>query len=257
MFIGGLGAALFAAVIGYPALRVRGVHFAVLTLAVWGAVRQVLLLNPLELTGGTRQFPHGYERLESINFLGVMVDFANRIPNYYLALILLLVTLLVMYRLDTSRLGLILRSMSQSESLAQSVGVNTVRYKVFVFVMSSFLAGVAGAFYSHYLQFADPNLWGLWQAVYLVIYVILGGAKYLLGPVVGSFALIVLVELIQSTPLYRVLPDGQALAILAIIYAIVMLLMIFLLPGGILSLGEVVKNRFGRFRRVAQLQKDT
>ena len=91
------------------------------------------------------------------------------------------------------------------------------------------------AFYTHYLKYADADLFGLWQSVYLVIYVVLGGTRFLFGPVVGSFLLIVLVELLRGLPY---VPDNKASAVEAVVYAVLLIVMIFLLPRGILSIGE-------------------
>lgn len=248
LLIGALAASAFGALVGFPALRVKGIYFAILTLAMGSAVRELILLNPFGLTSAPRQFSLGIVPPEPIGIVGLRVDFSGKVANYYLALALLLVTLAVMYRLDRSRLGLLLRSFSQSDVLAQSLGVNVARLKVFAFVISCFLAGLAGAFYTHYLLYADADLFGLWQSVYLVIYVVLGGTRYLMGPVVGSFVLIVLVELLRGLPY---LPENKAAAIQAVIYAVLLILMIFLLPRGLLSLGEVARSWLPRGQKKA------
>src|SRR5262249_35548065 len=138
MLAGGLIAGGFGAAIGFPAVGVRGIYFAILTLAMGSAVRELILLNPLGLTGAPRQFSLGISTPEPIGVLGWNLDFTTKAASYWLALVLLLMTLGLMYRLDTSRIGLLLRSVSQNEMLAQSVGVGAVNLKVIAFCLSSF-----------------------------------------------------------------------------------------------------------------------
>src|SRR5262249_43454396 len=133
MLAGGVLAGAFGALIGFPALRVKGIYFAILTLAMGSAVRELILLNPLGLTGAPRQFSLGISTPEPIGILAWNLDFTTKAANYWLALVLLLITLALMYRLDTSRVGLLLRSLSQNEMLAQSVGVGAVNLKVIAF----------------------------------------------------------------------------------------------------------------------------
>jgi branched-chain amino acid transport system permease protein len=243
MPLGGLAAAGLAAVIGYPALRVRGMYFSILTLGLFLAIQQFILLDPLGVTGGTGQFPFGVASPEPIGIFGITINFADRVPNYYLALAFLVVAIAVMYRIERSRLGLLLRAISQSSSLAQSTGLNIIRPQWLVFVVSSFFAGLAGAFYSHYLLYADANLWGLWESVYFVIFVIFGGITYFWGPLLGAFTLLVLVELIRATPLWSSISLDKALAIQPVVYALLLISVIIALPRGLLSLAERVGHR--------------
>ena len=239
MLVGGLVAATFGALIGFPALRVRGIYFSILTLAMGSAVRELILLNPFGLTGAPRQFSLGIAPPEPINLIVWRLDFSTKSGAYLLALAMLLIALAVMHRLDSSRVGLLVRSLSQNEILAQSLGVHAVALKVVAFCISCFLAGIAGAFYTHYLLYADADLLGLWTSVYLVIYVVLGGTRYVFGPLVGSFCLVVLVELLRDLPF---LPDNKASAIEAVAYAILLIGMIFLAPRGLLSIVETVRT---------------
>ena len=103
-------------------------------------MRELILLNPFGLTGAPRQFSLGIAPPEPINLIVWRLDFSTKSGAYLLALAMLLIALAVMHRLDSSRVGLLVRSLSQNEILAQSLGVHAVALKVVAFCMSCFLA---------------------------------------------------------------------------------------------------------------------
>src|SRR5947199_392840 len=145
-----LGGALLAAavglVIGYPALRLRGVYFAMVTVAFVEVIRLIAQLW-VSLTRGMS----GLSGIPKPSVLGMTLT--SRASQYYLVVGLTLVILLVLWKLEHSRLGLIWKSIGMADNLAQSLGVTTARHKLLAFMLGCFFAGTAGAFYAPFIRF--------------------------------------------------------------------------------------------------------
>jgi len=214
------GAVLAAAVglaIGYPSLRLRGVYFAMVTVAFVEVVRLIAQIW-VPLTRGMS----GLSGVPKPSLLGMTL--ATRTSQYYLALVLMLVVLLVLYKLEDSRLGLIWKSIGMVDTLAQSLGVNVANYKLLAFSLGCFFAGVAGAFYAHFIRFLFPPEFGFLLATNILIYNFVGGRGHFAGPIVGAAFLSLLSEPFRGSP-YE-----------TIFFSIVMLLTILFLPGGLITL---------------------
>jgi len=214
------GAVLAAAVgvaIGYPSLRLRGVYFAMVTVAFVEAVR-LLASIWVPLTRGNA----GLSGVPKPSILGMTLG--TKTSQYYLALFLMLVTLLVLYKLEQSRLGLVWKSIGLADNLAESLGVNVASYKLLAFSLGCFFAGVAGAFYAHFIRFLFPPEFGFLLATNILIYNFVGGRGHFAGPILGAAFLSLLAEPFRGSP-YE-----------TIFYSIVMLLTILFLPGGLITL---------------------
>ncbi len=134
------------------------------------------------------------------------------------------VVLLVLYKLEHSRMGLIWKSIGMADTLATALGVNVARYKVIAFMLGCFFAGVAGAFYAHFIRFLFPPEFSFLMATNILVYNYVGGKGSFAGPIVGAFFLSLLSEPFRGSP-YE-----------TIFFSIVMLLTILFLPGGLITL---------------------
>src|SRR5438445_2910512 len=214
------GAVLAAAVglaIGYPSLRLRGVYFAMVTVAFVEVIRLIAQLW-VPLTRGMS----GLSGIPKPNLLGVTL--ATKASQYYLALALMLLTLLILWKLESSRLGLIWKSIGMADNLAQSLGVNIANHKLLAFMLGCFFAGVAGAFYAHFIRFLFPPEFSFLMATNILVYNFVGGKGSFVGPIVGAVFLSLLSEPFRGSP-YQ-----------TIFFSIAMLLTILLLPGGLITL---------------------
>jgi branched-chain amino acid transport system permease protein len=225
-----LVAGVLAVLFGYPALRLRGPYFAIATMAFGLAIRQILIL-PDKLTGGLNGFPRPINPPEPIRIFGFSIIFEGKVPFYYLVGGLLVVTALFVHRLDGSRLGAVSRAIRENDILASSVGINVLAHSVVIFMISGFLGGLAGAVWTSYFQFAQPDFFGIWQSVFLVAYVVVGGRNQVLGPIVGSLFLVGGFELLSVTERYQ-----------TIAYGAVIILAQGTLPGGLMSLPGVIRR---------------
>src|SRR5881409_363921 len=214
------GAVLAAAVglaIGYPSLRLRGVYFAMVTVAFVEAVRLIASIW-VPLTRGNA----GLSGVPKPSILGMTL--VTKTSQYYLGLVLMLVVLITLAKLERSRLGLVWKSIGLADNLAQSLGVNIANYKLLAFTLGCFFAGVAGAFYAHFIRFLFPPEFGFLLATNILIYNFVGGRGHFAGPIVGAAFLSLLSEPFRGSP-YE-----------TIFYSIVMLATILFLPGGLTML---------------------
>jgi branched-chain amino acid transport system permease protein len=157
---------------------------------------------------------------------GHVIDFSSKVQFFYLALFLLVVVILVCKALYGSRMGRAWTAIGLSPRLAESIGIDIFRYKMFSFVIASAIAGMIGSFYAHYESFVIPNTFNTWQNIYFHLYAILGGVAYpLLGPIVGAGIMTFLPESLRGYNVYA-----------PVITGVLLILLILFLPRGILGL---------------------
>jgi branched-chain amino acid transport system permease protein len=236
--LGGISAALLALLVGYPFVRVRRVYFAMLTLFM-GEIIRLTIMEWRDLTHGTS----GLLNIPPPNSIVIpnllKIAFDSKVPYYYLILALVLISLLFLYRIDCSRVGRVLLAVQQGDYVAESVGIQVTNFKVLALCVGCFFAGIAGSFYAHYIKVLTPDSFGVLQAIYIVVYMVVGGRKRFYGAIVGAFILTLLPEF------FRVLKEYQPFVFVGILLAI-----IFLMPDGLVSLPEAVKSRIKSFRKV-------
>jgi branched-chain amino acid transport system permease protein len=240
--LSGLVAATLGALIGWPLLRLKGVYFAMTTLSLTEAIR-LLALNGGEITKGATGIVN-IPRPGAIGIFGfkIMPEFngADPLPFYFLACALLVLGLVGVWRLSTSRLGWIFRSLRQNEDLATSIGINVAKYRVIAFAVCCFMGGIGGAFFAAFHQNIYPATYTISDSVNFMLYCFLGGLSYIFGPVVGAFLLVIAFELLHAVQDYQTL-----------IFGVLMIACMLWLPNGILSLGlgRDGKRREGRSGR--------
>jgi len=229
--LGGIAAALLALLVGYPFVRVKRVYFAMLTLFM-GAIIRLTIMEWRGLTGGTSGLL-GIPPPNSIVIPGFLnIAFDSKVPYYYLILALVLISLLFLHRIDSSCVGRTLLAIQQGDFVAESVGINVTRFKVFALCVGCFFAGITGSFYAHFIKVLTPDSFGVLQAIYLVVYMVVGGRRRFYGAILGAFILTLLPEF------FRILREYQPFVFVGIL-----LVIIFLLPDGLVSLPEAVKSR--------------
>ncbi|HEX7474887.1 MAG TPA: branched-chain amino acid ABC transporter permease [Dehalococcoidales bacterium] len=236
LLLGGLVAMFIAAVIAYPITRVKTVYFSMLTM-FFGVLITLIISEWRSVTNGTSGII-AIPPLGTISILGLNIDFNNKLPNYYFALIVMLIVLVFLFSLDRSYIGKTLKSISQDDALAASTGINVARYKVLIFCIGCFFAGLAGSLYGHFVTVIVPGSFSIFQSIYLLIYMIVGGTKRFGGPIIGAFVLTIIPEL------SRVFQEYQPFVFVAVLY-----LVVFLLPGGLVDLPRRIGLQFGFMNR--------
>jgi len=217
LLAGALLATVVGLIVGYPALRLRGVYFAMVTVAFVEVIRLIAAIW-VPLTRGNS----GLSGIPKPNLLGITL--VSKSSQYYLAVGLTAIVLFVLWRLERSRLGLTWRSIGLADNLAQSLGVNIAANKLLAFAVGCFFAGVAGAFYAHFIRFLFPPEFGFLVATNILVYNFVGGRGHFVGPIVGATFLSLLSEPFRGS------------AYETIFFSIAMLLTILFLPGGLITL---------------------
>jgi branched-chain amino acid transport system permease protein len=177
-FVALLLTVLIAFCIGVPVLKLKGHYLAMATLGFGIIIFRVALATPIFGGADGISAVPGFPLLPGITVSG---DFSNRVQNYYIACVLLLIGFLLLQNLIDSRVGRALRAIHGSEEAANAMGVNTARYKLYTFVLSAVFAALAGIFLTHYNGGIGPSEAGIMKSVRYVAIVAIGGMANLWG----------------------------------------------------------------------------
>lgn len=218
MFASALMCGLTGFFLGYPCLRVRGVYLALMTWAF-----------PLILLGFVMYFGKIFGREMGLSGYAGLSSSYN--VNYYGSLALMILAVCMKLAIVNSRFGLIIRGIRDNEILSESVGINASRYKVMIFAVSGLIAGISGAFYSHFLKSITPELLAVDISILVIIMVIVGGLGTAIGPVMGAY----MVTFLDNYLLYI-----QELRM--IIYALALIVILYLRPQGLLPWTPKIKK---------------
>jgi len=226
--------ALFGWLIGRLSFKVRGAYFVIVSVSFAEVVRLVAL-NWVDLTEGPmalNNIPPLSVWLPEIGNYRVL----GKVPNYYLMLAVGAVSYVVIARLVHSRAGRAMTALRENEALATSVGVDVTRYLVLATIVSAATAGAAGAVYAHYVRIVDPDIFLFIYTVTMVIMVVTGGKGTLAGPIVGGVIFGIVPEILR---------DLAGPEVQWIVYGILMILIVYFLPQGIVP---AVRNGLQRRR---------
>lgn len=224
LLTGAVASALLAALVARPIFKLKGHYLAMATLGL-GIIINIALRNEAQWTGG----PDGMA-VPAMALFGI--EISNDRQWYWVVAALLLVTVWASLNLIDSPFGRALRALHGSEVASQVVGVDVVRYKVSIFVMSAFSASVMGSISAHYVGFISPNFADFFHSIELVTMVVIGGMASVYGSVVGAVLLTALPQALATFEGWETVAFG----------AILMLCMIFL-PRGLVP---TLAARFGK-----------
>jgi branched-chain amino acid transport system permease protein len=228
--LAGFSAAIIAYLAGFPFVRLKGIYFSIVTIFF----SEMVVLTAQQwrsLTNGSTGI-FNIPRPDPIVIPGILnLIFSSKVDFYYLVLVLMLISLLILYAVENSRIGLTLRGIQQADSLSESVGINTIGFKVLAFSIGSFFAGLTGGFYSHYILAIAPDSFGFLYTINILVYMTVGGDKKFIGPILGAFILTILPEVMR--PLKAFMP---------FFYATVLIVVIFFMPEGMAGLPERLKR---------------
>jgi len=217
MLAGGLVAVILACVIGIPTLRLKGIYFAIGTLALAEALR----ITVGNLFPASVHVPPSYWENYSI------------LERYYIGFALVIITVTVVYTIVHSKLGLALKAIRDDEEAAKATGLNPAKYKILVFFISSFLVGLAGGAFSYYRGLITPVFqftpdWTFGPLLAACI----GGLGTISGPILGSIVFVILQEVFSQT-------IGKAHFIVTGIFFI---LVVLFLPKGLVQSGVPLRR---------------
>jgi len=200
---------------GVLALRTKGSYFAIGTMC-FNVIVTVIIDSWDTLTEGARGLL-GIPRPPSIPLLfGKEISFSSLVPNYYLVLVFLLFTLFVVHRIVHSMMGKSFAAVRGNEELAESLGINAMGTKLMSFLISTFLAGLAGVLYAAYIGFLSPEISDYHVTFELLVFCLIGGLGTLVGPLIGAFILTIVSELLHGLAFPRLVIYGFLLIIIII-----------------------------------------
>jgi branched-chain amino acid transport system permease protein len=217
--ISGLSAALVGVLLGMPSLRLRGFYFALSTLVI--QVAMTLLFTEMEpITGGDTGISNiPYPRIPTFSGDPIIV---RDISYVYLILFFLFITIYLIHRIMSSNLGMKFKSIRDDDILAETLGINVTFYKLVSFFISSFIAGIGGSLYVHYVSFVSPRVFDVLASLTIWLMVVFGGRGFLAGPLIGAFVLTPMPYLLRVIYAYR-----------DIIYGTIVVFTALVLPRGI------------------------
>ncbi|MEJ2717229.1 MAG: branched-chain amino acid ABC transporter permease [Deltaproteobacteria bacterium] len=239
LFAAGIVAAAAGIVVGLPALRLSGLYLAIATMG-FGFIIEEILARWESLTGGHRGF---YVDPASIG----PIVFDTEARFYYLALTVLILTVLVARNVMRSPTGRALIAVRDSEVAAQAMGISLAWYKTIAFALSSFFAGLAGSLYAHKITFINPESFTRLVSIEFLAIIVIGGLGSLHGAVYGTAFIIFLPQLIGFTKGYlpEHLSDHPGLE--PAVYGLMIVLFILFEPMGLYGRWLKVKYYFEMF----------
>jgi branched-chain amino acid transport system permease protein len=205
--------------VGIPCLRLKGPYLGLATLAF-----------PIMLMGIIFTFPKFFGG--ELGISGITRLASERLHEYYIAVIMMLVLCYIMWKITDSKIGIIFHAIREDEIAVRASGINTIKYKLLAFCLSGFFAGLAGGLYTHFMRIAGPSMLAVLMSFQAIIWTIFGGIATIYGAVAGVFILYPTLEFLRAASEYRML-----------IFALIVLLVLRLMPEGITTF---VRNKLER-----------
>lgn len=261
---GAIAATIIGLITGWPFARLRSIYFCMGSMFMGVAIIQ--FISSVTLTGGAIGLigiPSLSRVLSGILNTGfgaflTRIGIGSSQLSYYFFLLITLISLLCMYRFEHSRIGWTLKALSQSPEVAASTGINERYFRLLSVCVGCFFAGLIGAVYAHYNTTLAPNNYNMGVTLWLIMYMMIGGKNSFLGPIVGA---IVLEIIKQVSSLLTAMSGGQnasasfiSLSRLIGKYAsyvpfftaLVLLIVAYFLPGGLVSIPSVIRKKSAR-----------
>ncbi|MCD8082155.1 MAG: branched-chain amino acid ABC transporter permease [Clostridiales bacterium] len=234
IFLGAILAMIFGIIVAFPASRLVKHFLSLLTIAFGQMV--YTFVNSNSMTGG----PSGIGSIPKISIFGFTLSGYQR--YFWLVLVLVIATIIMKNNIINSRIGRAFIAVRENPAAAAGMGINVAKYKIMAFAISAFLAGLAGALYTHLVGFISPDTFTKDQSNMFMTMLLFGGIATIVGPMIGATAILAMQELLQQFAAYQTL-----------IYAVLILIVLFLLPNGTVGLYTNVRAAIAkRFRKARE-----
>lgn len=211
LLVGGVVAGIAGTIVGIPVLRLRGDYLAIVTLAFGEILKNIIgnLYIGRDELGLHMALSQAGLRLENggqvilngpLGATGI-----QKMSTFFMGFLLVLFTLFVVLNLINSKEGRAIKAVRDNRIAAESVGINTTAFRMKAFVVSAFLAGMAGALYGLNFSAVAPSKFGFTTSIDILVFVVLGGMGNILGSVISATVLYVLPEAMRSLQDYRMI----------------------------------------------------
>jgi len=216
--LAGIVAALFGLLLSLPVMRLKGDYLAIITLA-FGEIVRMFLQNSGDLTGGAS----GISSIPRPWFFNIRLRPPEAsIYLYFITLVIVILTVLVVRRIENSRVGRALEAMKEDEIASEAMGIDIVKNKQIAFSLGAFWAGIAGVLLAAQTTFINPDSFTLWVSIMILMSVVIGGTGSIPGVIVGALVLKLLPEYFRALSQYRM-----------VIYGVTMIIIIIFKPDGL------------------------
>ncbi len=237
--LGGIVAALIGFIIGIPCLRLQGMYLAIVTFSLQFVLPTLIVyFGPGRIEGFSTGGTFGLVHIPSPSLIGYTLNRNALVPWYYLALLFFILCMVVIYAIIRSPVGKAFVALRDAEPLAKTLGINEYKYKLMVFAISAFIAGVAGAVYATYFQVISPASMTLDVFLIDLVMVLFGGLGVFPGAAIGAFVITIINELLRPALAWR----------LVILGMIIILTMIFM-PKGLMGVPDMFREGFRRLSK--------
>ena len=217
-------ASLFGIVIGFPSIRLSGDYLALATFG-FGVIVYSVLKNWVDLTRG----PMGLPGIPTFSMFGFEI---NSVWSYLVLVIFFVVfTTIIINLIIDSPFGRVLKSIRDDETASRSIGKNTDKYKLTVFVIGAFFAAIAGSLYAHYITFIDPSSFTMMESISVLLMVVFGGMGSIRGSFVGALILVIFPEMLR----FLGMPGSVAAPLRQMIYGLLLIVLMIKRPQGIIG----------------------
>jgi branched-chain amino acid transport system permease protein len=236
MLLAAAVSAVLAIALGIPVLRLRGIYLAIATIAFVEILR-VLSLN-LDITGG------------AVGIFAIPQPFQTQIGYLWIVVPFLILSMVFLYRLERIETGRVMRAIREDELAADTMGINPTHYKMLSFVLGAVLAGMVGAISAHFLNTWNARQGTFEASIVYLAFVLSGGSRTFVGPVVGGMVLTALPEVLRAiagieglpTWLTQFLQDGRL-----IIYGLLIVISCQFYPQGIITPNLLKRLKYPKF----------
>ncbi len=210
--IGGLLAASFGIILGFPVLRLRGDYLAIVTLG-FGEIIRLILENWNDFSRG----PSGISNIPRPGFFGMEMSLNQSITYlYYLMIAMVIFTIFVVNRLQNSRIGRAWFALREDEIACQAMGIDKTRTKLTAFALGAFWAGMVGVIFAAKTTFVNPASFTFLESAIILCIVVLGGMGSIIGVIIAAIILMLLPEYLRAFSDYRMLVFGATLVIMMV-----------------------------------------
>ncbi|MEH7226054.1 branched-chain amino acid ABC transporter permease [Bacillus sp. JJ1566] len=237
MLIGIVATFLIAYVIGIPILKLKGHFLALATIGI-NIIFFILVLGLNDWTGGAA----GLIGIPTLSIFGLSLT--DKVVFYFFVWILAFLVLILSLNIVRSHVGRLLRSIHDSEIATETLGVEVSKYKVAIFALSAAFASLAGSVYAHYITFVSPPTFYITTSILFLIMVMVGGASYIWGAILGTALIVFLNEFIRFVGHTYFGISGE---VEIVVYGLIIVLFMMFMPKGLMhvfiQLSKRIRNK--------------
>ena len=221
---------IMAMILFYPCFILKGPYFTLVTIAFSEVIRNFLINWPYANRANGILLPFGADSLSHFRFF-------SKVPYFYAGIVMMVLVYFFIKKLDKSKIGFALKTIREDEDVAAAIGIYPTKYKVIAVGISAMITAVTGFYYASYLRYIDPDIMLQTYSTQFVLPAIIGGIRFVSGPILGAFILVPLSEFLRSA-LGNIFPGVNL-----IVYAITLILIIRFQPVGIMGWWHKMRER--------------